>query len=215
MPMDSLTQDARLVLAQLDAVPDRAGFRLVLGIAGPPGSGKSTLAAHVTEMLNMRRPDSAVLLPMDGFHLDNVDLDRLGLRAIKGAPQTFDAAGFVALLSQARQAGQVIRYPVFDRNQDRALPDAGEIGETVDTLVVEGNYLLLPEGAWARIPALLDLSVMLRPSIKTLEARLLARWTGLGLSREEAEKRALGNDLPNAQRVLTDSTTADLTLPQA
>lgn len=214
MAVDSLTEDARLVLDRLDGIAAHSGLRRVLGIAGPPGSGKSTLAAHVTEILNARAPGSAALVPMDGFHLDNADLDRLGLRAIKGAPQTFDAAGFAALLAQARQAGQTIRYPVFDRAQDRALPDAGVIGPSVETLVVEGNYLLLPDGAWAGLRDLFDLSVMLRPALETLEARLLQRWTDLGLSRDAARARALGNDLPNARLVLSQSARADISIPQ-
>ncbi len=212
MPMDSLTEDARLVVARLDRVPARSGLRRVVGIAGPPGSGKSTLAARVTEILNERHPASAALVPMDGFHLDNAALDRLGLRSVKGAPQTFDAAGFVALLERARQADRAIRYPVFDRVQDRALPEAGAIGATVETLIVEGNYLLLPDGAWADLRALFDLRVMLRPSLQTLETRLLQRWTGLGLSPDEARARALGNDLPNARLVLDKSAEADLYL---
>lgn len=213
MPMDSLTADARLVVSRFDGVPARSGLRRVLAIAGPPGSGKSTLAARVTELLNERHPASAALVPMDGFHLDNAELDRLGMRALKGAPQTFDAAGFVALLGQARKAGTVVHYPVFDRVQDRALPDAGVIGAEVETLVVEGNYLLLPEGDWAGIRVLVDLSVLLRPSLDVLEERLLSRWTGLGLSAQEARARALGNDLPNARRVLKDSAAADVYLP--
>lgn len=213
MPMDSLTADARLVVSRFDSVPARSGLRRVLAIAGPPGSGKSTLAARVTEILNERHPASAALVPMDGFHLDNAQLDRLGMRAIKGAPQTFDAAGFVALLERARQVGHDIRYPVFDRVQDRALPEAGVIGATVEILVVEGNYLLLPDGAWADLRDLFDLSVMLRPSLQTLEMRLLQRWTGLGLSPDEARARALGNDLPNARLVLGASAEADLYLP--
>lgn len=212
--MDSLPEHARIVVSCLGKMPVNAGLRMVVGIAGPPGSGKSTLAAHVADVLNARQPGCAALVPMDGFHLDNAELDQLGLRAVKGAPQTFDTAGFVDLLRRARQAGSVIWYPVFDRSQDRALPNAAEINERVEILVVEGNYLLLPEGAWSEVGALLDFSVMLRPSLETLEARLIERWTDLGLAPEAARARALGNDLPNAQLVLANSASADLYLPQ-
>jgi pantothenate kinase len=214
MSEGSVTADAQRVLARFDTMQARAGLRHVLGIAGPPGSGKSTLAAEVVAALNARRPGCAALVPMDGYHLENADLDRLGLRAVKGAPQTFDAAGLLALVARAREAGRAIRYPVFDRAQDRALPDAGAIDAGVEVVVVEGNYLLLPMDVWAGLRALFDLSVMLRPSLATLEARLVARWTGLGLPEQEIRARVFGNDLPNAQLVLEHSLGADLYLPE-
>lgn len=212
--MESVTQDARRVLSRIDAASGRAGRRLVVGIAGPPGSGKSTLAAQVVALLNAGQPHRAVLVPMDGFHLDNSELDRLGLRAVKGAPQTFDAAGFVTLLNRARVAGTTPHYPVFDRVQDRSVPAAAVIPAQAEIIVAEGNYLLLSSGDWAGLRPLLDLCVMLRPSLATLEERLLDRWRSLGLDEQAIQARTYGNDLPNARLVLRDSLQADLYLAE-
>ena len=202
--------------AVLDAVaraPRRDG-RLVVGIAGPPGSGKSTLARNVVDRLNAqeRSPPMAALVPMDGFHLDNARLDALGLRAAKGAPETFDAEGFVALVRRLREARQDIRYPLFDRAADRTLPDAGLFRAGTPIAVVEGNYLLLSEDAWGDLAPLFDVTVMIAPPTEVLEKRLIQRWLDYGLPADEARRRAQGNDMTNARRVLDGSEAADLVL---
>ncbi|MBV0914080.1 uridine kinase [Rhodobacteraceae bacterium ASV31] len=195
-------------------MPRGLGRRLV-GIAGPPGSGKSTLAARVAAALGTRR---AVVLPMDGYHLDNADLDRRGLRDIKGAPETFDADGFVTKLRAVRKATGVVRYPVFDRAADRTVPEAGTLHPQVDTVVVEGNYLLLQDPPWNALRSLLDASVMIAPPETVLLERLVERWLTHGLSPEAARRRAAGNDLRNVRTVLSRSAPADLLIgtgPQA
>ncbi|MAM60098.1 MAG: uridine kinase [Maritimibacter sp.] len=189
-----------------------AGRRRVLAIAGPPGSGKSTLASHIVEKLNGAGRYAAAVLPMDGFHLDNAALDARALREIKGAPETFDAEGFVALVRRIRQGGTDIRYPLFDRAQDRTRPGAGCVTADTPLIVVEGNYLLLRHGAWADLRALFDVTVMLAPPLAELEARLVSRWLDHGLSRDQAETRARGNDLTNARTVINESAEADLIL---
>jgi pantothenate kinase len=222
--MSGLEAHGRAVL-DLVARTRPEGGRRVVGIAGPPGSGKSTLAAHVVARLNAgagAEADAeagagaaprAALLPMDGFHLDNAELDARGLRAVKGAPETFDVAAFTALLRRLRAAEDDIRYPLFDRAADRTLPDAGRLAAETPIVVVEGNYLLLQDGAWAGLRPLFDATVLIAPPMEVLEARLIARWTGFGLPREEAVARARGNDLVNARRVLDGSAPADLVLP--
>ncbi|MBB4123209.1 uridine kinase [Martelella radicis] len=202
-----------------DAVVDligrvaRPGARSVIAIAGPPGSGKSTLAAETVARLNAAAAMSrAALLPMDGFHLDNSVLDERGLRAVKGAPETFDAEGFVRLIRKVRAGGDDIRFPLFDRAEDRTLADAGLLPASTPIVIVEGNYLLLNTGPWAALKPLFDASVMISPPLDVLEERLVARWMSYGLSSEAAARRASGNDIVNARTVIDSSADADIRL---
>lgn len=215
-PMETLEDHAAAVLALIDRLPRGPG-RLLVAVAGPPGSGKSTLAEAVVEALNARGDpkQAAGLVPMDGFHLDNATLDARGLRDRKGAPETFDAEGFAALVRRLRDAPGEIRYPLFSRAEDRTLPDAGRLGAETRIVVVEGNYLLLQDAGWAALRPLFDATVMLAPPIEVLEQRLVARWLDHGMEPEAARARARGNDLANARRVIADSARADLALPRA
>jgi pantothenate kinase len=131
----------------------RAPARTVLGIAGPPGCGKSTLAARLVGAV----APEAVVVPMDGFHLAQAELERLGSAGRKGAPDTFDAAGYVALLRRLRDPGREVVYaPAFDRDLEE--PVAGSIAVRPDLplVVTEGNYLGLEAGAWAGVRQHLD-----------------------------------------------------------
>lgn len=213
--MRDLERDTRTVL---DLIATRLGSdlgngsRRLVGIAGPPGSGKSTLALRVVEEVNRGGRFEAALLPMDGYHLDNAVLEARALRKVKGAPETFDAAGLVSVVRRVRQGGSDIRYPLFDRAGDCTLPDAGSLSAATPLVVIEGNYLLLRRDAWATLKALFDLTVMLAPPLAELEARLIARWRDHGLPPAEAEARARGNDLANARTVMGESAAADLFL---
>lgn len=192
------------------AIRDRGGHhntRVVVAIAGAPGSGKSTLAHDLAGRLG---PDAAVL-PMDGFHLDNTRLEPLGLLARKGAPQTFDAAGFVRLVGALRGA-DAVPYPTFDRARDITVPGGGEIAPTTRFVLVEGNYLLLRTPPWSDLKALFDLTVFLNVPEPVLKSRLVARWLEHGLSPDEALARAQGNDMINARLVLDGSAVADFTV---
>ena len=200
------------IVAQLGKNCDAAG-RVLVGIAGAPASGKSTIAADVVRAIEARDgAGAAALVPMDGYHLDNADLDRLGLRAVKGAPQTFDVAGFVGLVRAIRAQTDVIRYPLFDRAQDRTVPDAGQLDPATRVVVIEGNYLLLQQDGWQDLRPLFDLTVMLSVPMDELRDRLIDRWLGFGFSETDATARAEQNDIPNAQTVIGDSAAAHLTL---
>jgi len=179
--------------------------RVLVGIAGPPGAGKSTLSATLSDDLQ------APVVEMDGFHLDNAILDERDLRARKGAPETFDAAGFAALLARIR-GGETVLAPVFDRTRDLARSCAREVSGAAPVVLVEGNYLLLDEPAWRPVAGMLDLSVLLTVPVTELERRLIDRWLGFGLDRESAAKRARENDLANARLVMAQSSAADLVL---
>ncbi len=206
--MTDATVDA--ILARVDASRKAVG-RVLVGIAGAPASGKSTLAEQVVAALVARDgAGCAALVPMDGYHLDNTVLDARGLRAVKGAPQTFDAEGFVALMRRIKAQDGPIRYPLFDRRLDATVPDAGRVDATTPVVVVEGNYLLLQDPPWADLAHLFDLTVMLSVPLDELRARLVRRWLDHGLSPEQAQTRAEGNDIVNAARVIADSTRADL-----
>lgn len=149
---------------------------------------------------------------MDGFHLDNADLDAMGLRHLKGAPQTFDVAGFVKLVRAVRAQADTLRYPLFDRAQDKTLPDAGQLDRDVPIIVFEGNYLLLRDPSWSDLRDLFDLAVMLSVPMDELRDRLVARWLTNRLTHDQAVARAESNDIPNARLVIANSAPADLTL---
>jgi pantothenate kinase len=193
------------------------GQRLMIGIAGPPGSGKSTLAAAVVEQLNTRLGGSnqAALLPMDGFHLDNDILEMRGMLDRKGAPETFDVEGLLALLECVKTASSDIRYPLFDRTNDCVLTDAGLLKVTSSIIVVEGNYLLLDAPLWSEVTALFDATVFLSPLVSTLEKRLMERWISYGFSLQQASEKARGNDLINAELVLKQSVLPNLNLVES
>ncbi|MCR9149117.1 MAG: hypothetical protein NXH83_03015 [Rhodobacteraceae bacterium] len=194
--MTAATDAVRGLADRIAALPDRAPRRLV-AVAGPPGAGKSTLAAALVEALG----PAAALVPMDGFHLDNTLLRAGGLIARKGAPETFDAEGFVAAMQRLETRDEVI-LPVFDRARDIAVAGAVRVGPEHRIAVVEGNYLLLDAAPWRGLAGLWSLAVFLDPGEAELERRLIERWRDHGLDPAAAAERARGNDLRNARLVL-------------
>lgn len=150
-----------------------SGARRMVGVAGPPGSGKTHLCHELVRLL----PDLAVaIVPMDGFHLDDGLLTHLGLASVKGRPDTFDAAGFVALLRRLRsQSGELVVAPRFDRTTETAVAGAIAIGPEIDLVLVEGNYLLLPDGPWGEVAEVLDEVWYLDVADDVRQHRLLAR----------------------------------------
>ena len=182
-----------------------AVVRTIVGIVGAPGAGKSTIAALVVERLG----PSAVLLPMDGFHLPQARLVELGRRERMGAPDTFDVEGFVATLRAVRTAGVAVRAPAFNRETEAAVPDAIVITPAFRTVVVEGNYLLLDSGGWERVAPLLDVSffVDLDPDIRL--ARLIERHQRFGKSPADARAWATGPDEANARTIEATAHRAD------
>lgn len=184
--------------------------RFVVALAGPPGSGKSTLARSLSGLL----PEgSAVVVPMDGFHFDDVVLEARGLRARKGAPETFDFHGFEALLKRIRANESEIAIPVFDRAVELSRAGAAIIGQHVKFVLVEGNYLLLDEEPWSRLGPLFDFTVYVDTSRDELDRRLMRRWDRHGKTRAEARAWIASNDMPNIDRVLARRRPADLVIP--
>ena len=183
--------------------------RYMVGIAGPPGSGKSTLSDQLCETLK-DSGETAVVVPMDGFHFDDAILNARGHRSRKGAPHTFDVAGFEVLLKRIKAHEPNIAIPVFDRSMELARAGADIIPADTKFILVEGNYLLLEQPGWEHLKPLLDFTISLQVSEGELERRLLARWRGLGFDEAAARAKALSNDIPNARLVLAGSAAADL-----
>ena len=179
--------------------------RKLIAIAGPPAAGKSTVAEAVVEALG----ETATLVAMDGFHYSNAILDDRGLRAKKGAPETFDLAGFKALLPRLRDEAEVA-VPTFDRSLDTSVGSSVLVEPHHDLIVVEGNYLLLDEPKWRELAGHWDASAFLNVPFETLKERLIQRWLNHGMDAEAAEHRALSNDIPNALRVVENVLAADL-----
>lgn len=182
--------------------------RFIAALAGPPGAGKSTLAADLVARLG----PSAKVVPMDGFHYDDAILIARNLRHRKGAPETFDVAGFAHLLSRLRTEDEVA-IPIFDRSLELSRGSADIISRDHQILVAEGNYLLLNEAPWTGLAGQFDLTVMIDVPEAELDRRLLARWAHYGKTPDEARAWIAGNDLPNIRRVTRGSCAADLTLP--
>jgi pantothenate kinase len=183
--------------------------RLIVAIAGPPGAGKSTVSGQLCNAINARDEGAAIVVPMDGFHFDNAVLDRLSLRKRKGSPPTFDCAGFEVLLQRLREGTEDVAIALFDRRLDLARAGADIVKAGSRILLVEGNYLLLDQSPWNRLAPYFDLTVFLEVDRIELENRLVQRWTSLGHNVGAAQKRALSNDIPNAELVLERSKPAD------
>jgi len=204
--VDKLAED---LLAAVDA----ATKRFLLGIAGPPAAGKTTLASALAAIVRKRRGENfAVVAPLDGFHLSNRTLDERGLRAVKGAPETFDVEGFVHLLQEVRSAGTTIFWPEFDRSLDEPTPSAIAIPPEAKLVITEGNYLLLESPGWRDVAPLLDDIWYIDAPPGVLRMRLIERQLEGGRTEEEAVGHVDGSDLPNARLVAQTQARAGRTL---
>lgn len=202
-----LDQLARHLLAR------EPSARVICAVAGAPGSGKSTLAEGLVERINAEEPGAAALLPMDGFHYDDLHLVPAGLRPRKGAPETFDVGGlFHALRRMRARDEETVAVPVFDRAIEIARAGARLIPASARLIVCEGNWLLLREPPWDRLRPLFDVTVMIEVPEDELRRRLRLRWEGFGLTEDEIAWKLDGNDLPNGRRVAAGSAPADWTV---
>jgi pantothenate kinase len=183
--------------------------RVVLGITGPPGAGKSTLAAQLAGQLGAE----AALVQMDGFHLAQVELERLGRSARKGAPDTFDVRGYVALLARLREEqGETVYAPTFRRDIEEPIAGAIAVGPEVRVVVTEGNYLLDSSPPWDRVRLLLDEAWYLEVGAEVRTARLVARHMAYGRTEAEAKSWVRDVDQANAVRIEDGRRLADLVM---
>ncbi len=189
------------------------GERVIVAIAGAPGSGKSTLADKLVGKLNGRQAGLAAVLPMDGFHYDDLYLVPAGLRPRKGAPHTFDVGGLCHTLRRLRARDEAeVFVPVFDRKIEIARAGARMISASVRVIVVEGNWLLLNQAPWDGLRPLFDVTAMVEVAEHTLRARLRGRWERLGLTEAEIVAKLDENDLPNGRLVRDGSDQAEFRL---
>ena len=187
------------------------GKRRILGLVGAPGAGKSTVAQAILEAL----ADRAVIVPMDGFHLANVELERLGRASRKGAEDTFDSAGYVALLGRLRtqRSDEMIYAPTFRREIEE--PIAGAIPVMPDTplVITEGNYLLLDRGHWSGVRPLLDEAWYVDVDPELRRQRLVERHMRFGRDEVAARKWVQQTDEVNAVLIESTRARADLVFP--
>lgn len=181
------------------------GRRRLVALAGPPASGKTTQAHALVKYLNQLGA-RAVLVPMDGFHLDNRILTQRRLLHRKGAPETFDATGFIKLVQSIVEDEEVF-FPVFERNIDCSIAGAGVVSPAHDTVIVEGNYLLLTQDPWHQLHKIWDYSMLISAPKDVLRQRLIQRWLDQGLSEQAAIEKTESNDLLNIETVLRESRT--------
>ena len=185
----------------------RTGQRKILGITGPPGAGKSTLADAIIEAMG----DDARLVGMDGFHLAQRELARLGRQERKGAPDTFDAAGYVSLLRRLSQNTEAVVYaPWFDRSVEEPIACAVPIEREVPLVVTEGNYLLVDDGDWAQVRPLLGTCWYVDLDEWTRIDRLVTRHQSFGRTPDQAREWVLRSDQSNAELVARTRERADL-----
>lgn len=184
-----------------------SGRRTLLGIVAPPGAGKSSFA----QALAAAFAQAVQVVPMDGFHLANAELARLGRAGRKGAPDTFDAAGYVNLLQRirAQRDGEVLYAPDYRREFEEAIAGAIAIEAHTPLVVTEGNYLLLQDGAWSQVRSVVDEVWYLDVQEAVRHQRLLERHMRFGRSRAQALAWIAQTDEPNALRIAQGRALAD------
>jgi pantothenate kinase len=199
--------DQKAALARIQEHLEKASERVLIGIIGKPGAGKSTLS----KFLMVKLPkDLVTVVPMDGYHLSNKVLKDLKRSDRKGAPDTFDVAGFVSLVKRIRsEQTQNIYYPIFDRAIEESIAAQGVVTSATKVVIIEGNYLLHDEGGWEVLNDLLDESWMVDVDDDKRISRLISRHIAYGKDPEAAKAWAKGTDEVNAKLIERGRTRAD------
>jgi pantothenate kinase len=180
---------------------------------GPPAAGKSTLAGALCDQINaIEGKELCQLCPMDGFHLSNEKLARLGLTRLKGRIDTFDVESYVSLLERLRSGERELYCPIYSRKIHEVVQNGIWIRAGTRCIIAEGNYLFCTSGGWSAIAALLDLKLYLSADEATIRPRLVERHTAGGMSAAEAEEKVAETDLPNARMIAATEQFANLVL---
>lgn len=182
--------------------------RFILGVTGAPGAGKSMLTTLLKKYFGAR----VETLPMDGFHLSQRQLKRLGRSERKGSPDTFDSAGYQALLRRIRQttdSGETVYAPEFDRDTEEPNAASLAIDPDVSLIVTEGNYLLLDDPDWRGVSGELNEVWYLDVNTVLREQRLVARHQQFGASEAQAWAWLKQTDRSNADLIAQTVRRAD------
>lgn len=218
--MASLLDD---LVARIDGLRALLSGRVLIGIAGAPGSGKSTLADSLVNRLAGARPDGlapgvpswvdsvVAHVPMDGFHLADVELARLGLSDRKGAPETFDPVGYVYLLRRI-VAGEQVWAPGFERVLEQPIAQSLPVTARTNVVISEGNYLLLPGPAWEPLRELFTEVWFCKVDEEVRRERLITRHVRFGRSSAAAREWVQRSDQRNAAMVAATEANADLVI---
>lgn len=190
------------------------GRRVVLGLTGPPGAGKSTLAEFIVDYARTRSGGNwAAYVPMDGYHLSNAQLDRIGLRNRKGAPATFDVGGYVAMLSRlTADSGEDIYVPEYDRTLHEPIAARLLVPAAARLIVTEGNYLALDDPRWQEARRMIDHLWYVDAPDSLREERLVARQLAGGQSEDAAREWMESSDRPNGELVKRSRAHSDRTI---
>lgn len=191
-----------------------AGRRVILGIAGPPGAGKSTLAEFIVERARAKMGNSwAAYLPMDGYHLSNRQLERLGLEDRKGSPPSFDVHGFTAMLSRvAAESREDVYAPEYDRTLHEPIAGRILVPSEARLIVTEGNYLALDDPAWRKARQYIGCLWYIDTPDSLRDERLVARQIAGGRTEEAAREWVVSNDRPNGELVKQSKPLTDRTI---
>jgi pantothenate kinase len=200
------------IVGRVTALADMTSGRTIVGLAGGPGTGKSTIAEQVVATLNAE-PGLAAYVPMDGFHMKQQKLVALGTDREKGMPHTFEGAAFANFLARLKRAHEPVTGPAYSRQIEDVVENAFTVPAEAKILVVEGNYLLLPEPPWDAVRPLLDLAVFIHVDREKIWHRLMKRHAEAGLFTEERNREHIGRvDLRNYDRVEATASRADLVI---
>ena len=176
--------------------------RFILGLTGAPAAGKSTLAENLCTRWNDKHQNTAIIVPMDGYHLSNEQLKEAGTLHLKGVPKTFDAVGFVNKIRKIKNEPNKIHYcPLFDRSIEASIQDEIRVLPTHTMIIVEGNYLLLESEPWASLREHFDEVWFIEADAEALAQRLLERHQSAGKNTQEAQEKMNSTDLPNAELI--------------
>jgi pantothenate kinase len=197
-------------LARANEITKKTDKRVIIGVVGKPGAGKSTLTSYLIDHLPK---NSVSLVPMDGYHLSNQQLSRLDLANKKGAFNTFDADGYIALLKRINnEFDKDIYFPVFHREIEESYSADGVVPARTKLILTEGNYLLFDQAGWENVISELTETWYINIEDKLRIDRLVKRHEFYGKSKEAAIAWANASDETNAKIVEATSIRADVVI---